>query len=76
MKSKFFYEEELLDAVEQGLLTEGSYDEEWQLQYIVKDIDAYLSVEDVIYIDGYLLEVSGRQFDVSNNMAIYFLREA
>lgn len=75
MKSKFYYDEELLDAVDQDLLPAGSYDETWQMRYIIRDIDAYLSEEDIIYIDGYMVQVSARHFDVSNNMAIYFLRE-
>lgn len=75
MKSKFYYNEELKGVEEQGLLPEGSYDETWGLRYIVRDIDALLSVGDDIYIDGYMVEVTERHFDVSNNMAIYFIRE-
>ena len=75
MKARFYYNHSIQWAVDQNYLHVDGFDEEFGEDYSESDIDVYLDTGTVIFIDGLLVEILGRRYDVTNNKAIYYVGE-
>ena len=75
MKSRFYYNHCIQWAVDKKYLSVHGFDEEFGEDYYESEIDVYLDAGTVIFIEGLLVEIFDRRYDVTNNKAIYHVGE-